>query len=82
MRTNVGRIQKKKVQKNNTSGHTGVCWHNKYKKWFARISFCGRMYNLGYFDKLEDAIRARQKAEEITFEQYLKSLQDKKTIFI
>lgn len=80
--TNVGRIRNKKTQKNNTSGHTGVSWHSRKGQWSARISFKGKTYNLGYFDKLEDAVAARKEAEQLKFDRFLKKLESAKTITI
>lgn len=58
--TNVNRIKNKKVQRNNTSGYTGVIWHSRIGKWTARITFKGKTYNLGYFDDVEKAIEKRK----------------------
>lgn len=80
--TNVGRIRNKKTQKNNTSGYTGVSWHSRKGKWSARISFKGKTYNLGYFDRLEDAIERRKAAERKTFDEFLADLESRKTITI
>ena len=80
--TNVNRIKNRKVQLNNTSGHTGISWHKNREMWYARISFRGKTYSLGYFDRIEDAVRARKKAEESTFDDFIKSLQERKTIVV
>ena len=51
---------------NNTSGFKGVSWHKNNNKWLAHISIDGKNIHLGYFDNIEDAIKARQqKAKEI-----------------
>ncbi len=47
----------------NTSGYTGVT-HRK-GKWVASISVSKYRYRLGAFDKLEDAVAARRKAENL-----------------
>lgn len=51
--------------KNNTSGYKGVLWYDycKTPKWMAYIMVDNKQINLGYFDELEDAIRARNEAE-------------------
>lgn len=51
-----------KRKSNNTSGYTGVSVlkNGKYK---SSISLNGNKYHLGTFDKLDDAIRIRHKAE-------------------
>ncbi len=46
----------------NTSGVTGVWFHNQVNKWAAEI-FRGKKIHLGVFDTKEGAIRARKKAE-------------------
>ena len=51
--TNLGRIKNKKIQKNNTSGCTGVSFHTCKGQWYARIAFKGKNYNLGYFDNIQ-----------------------------
>lgn len=82
VRTNVNRIKNKKRQRNNTSGYTGVTWHSGLGKWFARITFRGRTYNLGYFDSFDAAVRARKIAEKQTFDEFISSLKTAKTIII
>lgn len=47
---------------NNTSGHRGVTWHKKRKKWQAQISVNNQHQYLGVFDSLDDAITARELA--------------------
>ena len=39
----------------NTSGHKGVTWCKKTKKWFARLQFEKKHIHLGSFDDLEFA---------------------------
>ena len=43
----------------------GVCWSNKSNKWRAYINIDGKQKHLGYFDDIEDAIKARKEAESI-----------------
>lgn len=78
--TNLGRIKNKKIQKNNTSGCTGVSFHVRKGLWYARISFRGKNYNLGYFDNIQDAIFARKQAEKMTFDEFVKYNSKKKVI--
>lgn len=58
------------VSKNNTSGVTGVGWHKKNNKWEAKIKINKKLLYLGQFDKFEDAVKARKKAEEKYFGEY------------
>ena len=43
----------------------GVCWSNTSNKWRAYINIDGKQKHLGYFDDIEDAIKARKEAESI-----------------
>lgn len=65
--TNILSISSGTLFKNNTSGIRGVTWHNRLKRWQARITFKGKTIHLGYFRTLEDAAIARQLAEEKYF---------------
>jgi hypothetical protein len=47
----------------NTSGRTGVRLQKKTGRWEARIKVDGRCIHLGTFQRIEDAVRAREKAE-------------------
>jgi hypothetical protein len=55
--------QNSKIQHNSTSGVKGVTWNVTHQKWHARISLEGRRYHVGWFQTIEAAIEARQKAE-------------------
>lgn len=50
--------------KNNTSGFAGVSWSKKSNKWWATIKVSGKTYNLGVFEKIEDAVAARLNANK------------------
>ena len=58
------------LSSNNTSGVTGVSWSKTMNKWRARINVNGKEINLGYFNKFEDAVKARKKAEEKYFGEF------------
>lgn len=62
-------IMNGKVRSNNTSGYTGIRIRNTPKgvRYQARIQLKGKMESLGTFDTLEEAIKARKKAEERVF---------------
>jgi hypothetical protein len=46
-------------RKDNTSGHKGVNWHLWQGKWTARVQVGRKRISLGYFDTLEEAVKAR-----------------------
>lgn len=61
--TNASIISSNKIPSNNTTGIKGVYYVKRLNKWNARIMFKGKSYNLGYYAKKEDAIRARKEGE-------------------
>jgi hypothetical protein len=56
-------LKNQKLRSDNDSGYQGVGWHKPRQKWRAYITVDGKLEHLGLFDKLEDAIAARQQAE-------------------
>ena len=44
---------------NNTSGFIGVHRYKEYNKWISRITFKGVRISLGYYDSIEEAVKAR-----------------------
>ncbi len=56
---------KKRRVRSNTSGYTGVYQNKKTGKWIAQITFRRKTYYLGSYDKIEDAVKARQRGEEM-----------------
>jgi hypothetical protein len=60
-----------KIHKDNKSGYKGINWDNKRSKWRVTIGINKKQYHLGYFDKLDDAVMTRKKAEEIYHKPYL-----------
>ena len=56
---------------NNTSGVTGVVWRWKKRRWQASIMFMGTRYNLGMYEKFDDAVKARKEAEARYFDTFL-----------
>jgi len=56
--------QRVHLNKNNSSGVTGICWWKRDGKWRARIYVNGKEIHLGLFAKKEDAITARKDAEK------------------
>lgn len=66
--TNFQVIENTQPQKNNTSGHKGISWSKDKQKWEAYINVHGKRINLGRYQQLEDAVKARKAAEEKYFE--------------
>lgn len=58
------------TNKNNTSGKTGVSWYKSRNKWEAYIWLNNKKIRLGYFSDKNDAIMAREDAEEKYFGEY------------
>jgi len=56
-------INRMKVNKNSTTGYTGVNYSKSANKYRARLMLQGKEINLGFYDKLEDAIKARKDGE-------------------
>lgn len=54
----------KKLRSNNKSGHVGV-FHDKSGKWIAYMTFKKERYWLGRFDNFDDAVKARERGEEM-----------------
>lgn len=62
----------------NTSGVTGVSWNKRKVKWEAYIRFKGQQIHLGLYDNIEDAAKARARAEEEYFQKFLQELESEK----
>ena len=57
----------KRAGKNSKSGHLGVCWCKKRKRWRAHIKIERKPISLGYFSEINDAVASRKSAEQIYF---------------
>ncbi len=55
------------LQSNNKSGHPGVFFNTKTKRWWAYIKQNGQRQHLGVFDNFEDALAARTVREKELF---------------
>lgn len=67
-RTNFQVIENQNIPKNNTSGHKGVYWDKSREMWEAYIQVQRKRKFLGRFHEYEDAVKARELAEEKYFE--------------
>ena len=50
------------LSKRNPSGHVGVVWRKREKRWSAGISIGGINKHLGYFNDIKEAIKVREEA--------------------
>lgn len=69
---NVGQCDNTKnrgISINNTSGHTGVSYNKRNKKWTARIGYNDKKIFLGYYKTFIEAVDAREKAEKEYFKE-------------
>jgi hypothetical protein len=57
----------------NTSGLKGVFFHNKTKRWYAKICHNRRQIRLGYFVEKEDAYAAYKKAAAALFGEFART---------
>jgi hypothetical protein len=60
----------RKLNKNNTSGVTGVYWVSREQKWRATIKVNYKRIELGDFDDFDKAVKARKDAEKIYFKNF------------
>ena len=51
------------IYKNNKSGHIGVYFDNRLKKYCANIRYNGKLIHLGVFTSIDEAIASRKGAE-------------------
>ena len=72
--TQVSKIRNRKSASENTSGYRGVYYDGKTNKYRARLVFQGKLMNFGSYEHVEDAIKARQRAEEEIFGKFLEAL--------
>lgn len=56
-------LNRKRPNRNNTSGARGVSRHSACDRWVAQITKNGKNHYLGLYERMEDAIAARKAAE-------------------
>lgn len=72
--TQLTKIQNRKEESDNLSGVRGVYLDVKTGRYRARLKFQGKSYYLGSFTTLEDAVKARKRAEEEIFEKFIEMI--------
>lgn len=68
--TQLAKIQEKPLESNNQTGFRGVYRNSRTSRFVVRIKFQKKLYHIGCFDNIEDAIKARLEAEEQFFGPY------------
>lgn len=68
-------VKSGRLIKSNTSGHTGVYYNKRRGLWIAQLTFQGRNRYLGAYRQLEDAVKARQRGEEI-YDRFLEQFEE------
>ena len=71
--TSIRQISDKKNRKNNTSGVKGVRKHSKNNSYIAYITLNRKKHHLGSYATLEEAKKARERAEEELFKPVIES---------
>jgi len=71
--TAIEKLESQKIPANNKSGVKGVFFSKDRNKWTARIGFQGKQHFIGHFDTVEDAKKARERAEEKIYQPFLQS---------
>lgn len=68
--TKCQQMQNKCIGKNNTSGVSGVCWHERFGKWQVAIRANGVRRHIGSFSSFDEAVAARREAEKVYFGEF------------
>lgn len=76
--TYIPALENGNLKKNNTSGVCGVGYRKDRSKYRAYIKFQGKNIHLGLYDTMEEAIQARQKAEEKYFGKIIEKYEEEK----
>lgn len=78
--TNVGMISNPNPPRNNKSGYKGVWYDPVHGVYQAYITFQHKKYALGTFKHLDDAVKARQEAEERLFAPIIEAVQTEQSV--
>ena len=68
-------LESKSIRTDNTSGHRGIS-RRKDGRYVAYIGFRKHRYYLGSFDKIEEAVNAREEAEEAVYGGFVKAYKE------
>lgn len=78
--TQITKIKNCPDTSDNISGYRGVYFDRRTGKYRARLKFRGKLYNLGYFTKLEDAVKARKRGEEEIYGKFLDDMDNEESV--
>lgn len=67
-----------KINSKNKSGVKGVCWNKKKGTWLAQMQFKGETVLMQNYKSLDDAVAARQAAEDKYFRPILEKYKDER----
>lgn len=76
--TQLSKIRNMTPNAANTSGYRGIYYESKFDRYRAQIIFKRKRYYLGTYKNIEDAIKARQRAEEELFGVFLENYEKEK----
>ncbi len=68
--TNTQNVRNSKIQKNNTSGVTGVYWDNNHQGWHSFIHVNNKKISLGVHKDFDYAVKLRKDAEDKYFKDF------------
>jgi hypothetical protein len=68
--TRAQNLLNRKTYCTNTSGHKGVGWHSKLKKWRASIQLHGKRISLGCYETKAEAAEAYRQGEKIHYGEF------------
>lgn len=72
--TQLSKIRNMNPTAANTSGCRGVYYDPKTNRYRARLKFQGKIMSFGSYEKFEDAVKARKRAEEEIFEKFIATM--------
>lgn len=71
--TQIEQMQNMGMNKNNTSGYTGVYWYADRSKWLAQVRYKGAVHHVGFFDDAATAYARRKELKESLVKSQAKS---------
>lgn len=75
--TDINKISTATATSRSTTGIRGVSYSTRREKYRANIGFRGQKFELGYFDTIEEAAKARKAAEERLYKPLIEEWRDK-----